>query len=423
MAAGALLFMACTSAAPTAQPLPTLAPLPVPPETAVLWTLQFGSDGGGAVAVDGDGNVYVARRSLTKYDPEGKDLWTHEFGFLSKKEAGASGVAVDSDGSIYVVGTTDGALPGHEGAGGLDVFLLKYDPTGEELWTRQFGLSGHDEGSSVDVGPHGNIYMAGSVPGALPGQVSVGSRDAFVRQYEAGGNEVWTRQCGSAEEEGNTRIAVDSDGNVYVFGFTFGALSGHENATEGDFTDLPFDVYLRKYDPTGQEVWTRQFGSFALDFPSGVAIDKQGNVYVAGTTGGALASQANSGGVFLRKYDPLGEELWTRQFSTGEEDYGGGVAIDRNGNVYLVGTTFGLLPGQAKIVHTHEYLSDAFLRQYDSTGTELWTHQLGTSAGAEAFAVAVDEDGNVYVAGRSIGKFPDQVSAEGMEFFLRKYGR
>ena len=418
MAAGAFIFMACSSAAPAAQPLP------VPPETAVLWTLQFGHEGGGAIAVDGDGNLYVARRSLTKYDPEWKELWTQEFGFLSREEVGASSVAVDSNGSIYVFGTTDGALPGHEGAGGLDVFLLKYDTTGKELWTRQFGSSGNDGALGVvsdAVGPQGNIYVAESVEHVLPGQTALGRRDAFVRKYEAGGNEVWTRQFGSADEEGDTSVAVDSDGNVYVFGYTYGALPGHEST--GVAEALPFDVYLRKYDPIGQEVWTRQFGSPGFALSSGVAVDGQGNVYVAGTTGAALANQANPGGVFLRKYDSIGNELWTRQFSTGEEDYAGGVAIDRNGNVYIVGTTFGLLPGQAKVGNTDEYLSDAFLRQYDSTGMELWTHQFGTATYDEAFAMAVDEDGNVYVAGRSRGKFPDQVSAEGMEFFLRKYGR
>ena len=420
---GMLLLIACTSATPESQPVPSLPPLPVPPETAVLWTLQIGRDGGTAVAVDSEGNVLMAGRSLLKYDPGGTELWRRTFDFLTPEEEGSSSLVIDSSGYAYVAGRTSGLVRGPVGEGDTDVFLLKYDPAGNEIWSRKFGSSRSDGAFDVAVDDQGGIYVAGAVGGVLPEQAGAGLTDAFVRKYDANGAEVWTRQFGSSAEDWASSLAVDESANVYVFGPTQGALPGQENA--GDPENSSNDVFIRKYSRLGEEVWTRQFGSPDFEIPSGVAVDKQGNVFVAGTTGGALVREANPRGVFLRKYAPSGEELWTRQFSTGEEDFGRGLAVDKKGHAYLTGTTFGVLPGQTKAgdVDSSIFSNDAFLRQYDPTGKELWTHQFGSADADEAFGVAVDEEGNVYVAGRTDGVLPGQVSAEGLEFFLRKYGR
>jgi len=95
-------------------------------------------------------------------------------------------------------------------------------------------------------------------------------------------------------------------------------------------------------------IWTRQFGTPEREGAHAVAADGAGNVYAAGTTNGALPGQAAVGNfdAFVRKYDPDGRELWTRQFGTPGSDNAGGVAADRAGNVYVAGETFGTLPGQ-----------------------------------------------------------------------------
>ena len=72
-------------------------------------------------------------------------------------------------------------------------------PATPRLWTRQFGTSGYDFARAVAVDPEGNVYVAGRTEGALPGQVSSGDFDAFVRKYDRDGDEVWTRQFGTPE--------------------------------------------------------------------------------------------------------------------------------------------------------------------------------------------------------------------------------
>src|SRR5262245_19168254 len=93
--------------------------------------------------------------------------------------------------------------------------------------------------------------------------------------------------------------------------------------------------------------WLHQVGSVLAATPLGRAVDGDGNIYLAGTAGGALPGQTAAGGfdAFVRKYDAAGNELWTREFGTPGADSAEGVAVDATG-VYVVGTVAGILPGQ-----------------------------------------------------------------------------
>ncbi len=340
----------------------------------------------------------------------GTELWTRQFGTFG----GATGVAVDSSGNVLVVGYTYSTLPGQTHAGGEDAFVRKYDPNGTELWTRQFGTSSLDQAKGVAVDSSGNILVVGETAGALPGQTQAGSRDVFVRKYDAGGNELWTRQFGTSDFDEAYGVAVDSSGNVLVVGDTIGTFPGQTQAG-GE------DAFVRKYDPNGTELWTRQFGAsgLGLDNALDVAVDSNGNVLVVGRTEGTLPGQTGAGSrdAFVRKYDAGGNELWTRQFGTSSLDEAFGVAVDSSGNILVVGATSGALPGQ-----THAGNWDAFVRKYDPNGTELWTRQFGTSSLDDAFGVAVDSNGNVLVVGRVYNAaLPGQTQAGYGDAFVRKY--
>ena len=139
---------------------------------------------------------------------------------------------------------------------------------GDIDWLRQFGSDLTGSGQGLDparaVAADGSVYVVGDLPRALPGQTSAGGVDAYVRKYDAAGNELWTRQFGTGDTDQAFGIAVNAPG-VYVVGVTAGALPGQ--TTAGD------DVFVRKYDAGGTELWTRQFGSASDDFATGVAAD------------------------------------------------------------------------------------------------------------------------------------------------------
>ena len=319
-----------------------------------VWTRQFGKTGddwGFDVTVDGNGNVYVAgsmtsgsfrNAFLRKYDTAGTELWTREFG---GPVADAMSVAVDATGFVYVAGGVRGAPFGQIWAGGFDAFVRKYNDAGVPLWTRQFGTSADDLAKDVAVDAVGNVHLAGFVGDILPGQSSAGGSDIFVRQYDSSGTVAWTRQFGTSGNDGASGVAVDETGNTYVTGSVTGALPGQIWLGS-------FDVFLRKYDGAGGEVWTRQFGTsigcpacFDYDQAWGVAVDEVGNVYVAGTVAGPLPGQTGVLDAFVRSYDPAGNELLTRQFGSPISDTAFAIAVGP-GSVFLAGETFGALEGE-----------------------------------------------------------------------------
>src|SRR5439155_18476571 len=118
----------------------------------------------------------------------------------------ALAVAANSSG-LYVEGYTDHALPGQSSAGGTDAFGRKYDAAGAEAWTQQFGTAGNDVANALAGDPSG-VYVVGATDGTLPGQTNVGVGDAFVRRYDSSGTEVWTHQFGTSSDDGAVSVAI-----------------------------------------------------------------------------------------------------------------------------------------------------------------------------------------------------------------------
>ena len=385
------------------------------------WTRQFGTTGLDevkAVAVDRTGTAYVAGETfgtlpgqtpggtldafVRAYDPAGLELWTRQFGAWERDIAW--GVAVDEVGSAYVVGQTEGTLPGQHSDGGWDAFLRKYDPSGTELWTRQFGGGGADIASDVAVGPNEDIYVVGTTSSALPGQAVAGSFDAFVRRYNSVGEEVWTRQFGTSPGDNARRVALDSAGQILVVGSTEGALADQSSAGG-------FDAFVTMFEADGRLLWTRQFGSGGDDFGTGIGSDRSGAISVAGTAGQPLPGQT-SGTTFLRQFGVGGSVLWTDQFGTGPSDEAWDVSVDSDGSLYLVGTTEHALPGQRSFGRI-----DGFVRKYSQAGRQLWTRQWGTPEDDNVFAVALTAVG-VVLGGSTRGTMGDDAAAGELDGFV-----
>jgi len=434
------LLAACggTAASEHTEPVPTatLTPTPAPTPAPTITVIQFGtpdSDFASGVAIDGAGNVYVAGdiqqgalpgqtslgdadAYLRKYDGKGKEIWTRQFG--TQSQDGATGVTVDGAGNLYVVGFTRGAIAGQTSPVGLDydAYLRKYDSDGNELWTRQFGTPRvlvEDLTSDVAVDGAGNVYVVGFTSGPLPGQANLGEDDVYLRKYDSDGNELWARQSGSQTLDMANGVAIDGTGNVYVVG-QLGGIPGRRGMGEAD-------AYLRKHDSDGNELWTRQFGSQSGPSANGVAVDGAGNVYVVGSASGALPGQTHLGksDAYVRKYDGDGNELWTRQFGSRGVDLAHGVVVDGAGNLYVSGTTRLSLPGQSNMEPVFGG-SDVFIRKYDSDGNELWTNQLGTQKGDAVAGVVVDGEGSLYVVGSTQGAFAGQTNSGSYDTFVLK---
>ena len=220
----------------------------------------------------------------------------------------------------------------------------------------------------------------------------------------------WVSQLGTGNNDSSSSVAIDGSGNAYISGGTGGSLGGTNAGSS--------DAFLAKYDSSGALLWTRQIGTTDWDWSNSVAVDGYGNAYISGTTGGSIGGQ-NAGGfdAFLAKYDSSGALLWTRQLGTSDWDISNSVAIDGSGNAYISGWTDGSIGGP------NAGGPDAFLAKYDSSGSLLWTRQLGTSSSDVSSSVAIDGSGtgNTYISGQTLGSLGGPNPSGNSFAFLAKY--
>jgi uncharacterized delta-60 repeat protein len=314
-----------------------------------------------------DGNTNSGRSDifLVKYNSSGTKQWTKQLG-TSSHDYG-EGVTVDSSNNIYVTGWTTGGLDGNTYSGNSDIFLVKYNSSGEKQWTQQLGTSSGDIGNGVTVDSSNNIYVTGYTEGGLDGNTNSGRDDIFLVKYNSSGTKQWTKQLGTSSRDWGNGVTVDSSNNIYVTGYTNGGLDGNTNSG-GE------DIFLVKYNSNGTKQWTKQLGTSTNDLGYGVTVDSSDNLYVTGWTQGGLDGNTNSGGqdLFLVKYNSSGEKQWTQQLGTSSNDWGNGVTVDSSNNLYVTGFTEGGLDGNTNSGSdcVNPPCSDLFLVKYNSSGVK-----------------------------------------------------
>ncbi len=269
-------------------------------------------------------------------------------------------------------------------------------------WVHQSGTTADEKGVRITTDSEGNVYVLGHTEGALDGQTNTGAFDVVIVKYDSSGVKQWVQQLGTLENEFAFGIATDSEGNVYVTGYTEGALDGHTNAGG-------FDLIIAKYDSSGVKQWTRQLGTLENDFGEGITLDNKENVYVTGSTKGSFESYTNVYGhdLILTKYNSSGVRQWTKQLDIPGFDvpYKSSIAIDSSDNIYLSGLM---------IVGDWHHV----VVKYSGDGVRQWTQQLHVSDSDEVLDIATDSIGNVYVTGYTEGSLNGQTNAGGQDTFL-----
>jgi len=329
----------------------------------------------------------------------------------------ANGVVTDSSGNVYVTGGTKGGLDGNTSAGNTDLFVLKYNSSGTKQWTKQLGSSGRDSANAIAIDSSGNLYVAGMTFGGLDWNTNSGANDLFVVKYNSSGTKQWTEQLGTPSSDAANAVATDSSGNVYVAGVTYGVL--------GDQNKGNSDLFVVKYNSSGTKQWvekqngTEQNGTDMWDEARGVVTDSSGNVYVVGGTKGSKLNGVSKAGMteaFVIKYNSSGKRQWTKLLGTWRKDFANAVAIDSSGNIYVAGVTERHLDGNESAGN-----DDLFVVKYNSKGKKQWTKQLGTKRNDRATGVATDSSGNVYVTGYTYWGLDGNTYAGSNDAFVVKY--
>ena len=323
----------------------------------------------------------------------------------------AAAMVRDANGDVIIAGHTYGDLGGPNAdptRQTTDIFVTKLSSTGATLWTRQTGAAGMDVCYSATTDSAGNIYLAGSTDGQLPGAARTGLIDAFVMKVSPAGAVLWTTQTGTAGAStfGNA-VAVDAAGNVSAAGDTNGMLDRDPHAGG-------YDIFVARYAADGAKQWITQFGTSSDDYGEGLAVDAGGaDLFVAGTTGGDLDGQGPGtnnglGDLYAARLDASGVVLTIDQRGTADLDQGLAIALDQATNsVTIAGLTYGGLDGNTNPDATGTTADIVVVRYtYSAVSGAIawsWTRQLGTTGNDAAHALAVGPLGNIVVTGMTNG--------------------
>ena len=130
------------------------------------------------------------------------------------------------------------------------MFLVKYDSNGEKLWSKSFGTEDYDSAASINISNDSYIYLTGDTKGNLNDKNNQGEHDIFVIKLDSEGNEIWTKLFGTELSDRGWFSEVDDEGFIYIGGETHGDLNGELNAENGDNSE---DAYLIKIDSNGND--------------------------------------------------------------------------------------------------------------------------------------------------------------------------
>jgi hypothetical protein len=280
--------------------------------------------------------------------------------------------------------------------------------------------------NATAIDSSGNIYLAGTSSGNLVSGsgAATGGYDILVAKYDRKGTLKWIQQVGVSPRQSSAyAVAVDSSGNVYAGGSTTGQLETGTSSSIGGQ-----DLVLIKFDSAGVKQWVRQVGATGNAYSSiaAISLDPTGKVNIAGGTDGNLSAGAGAAtgtnDAFVAQYDSSGTRQWITQLGEGTYyTFGNGLATDASGNLYLTGNTPGnLVAGAGAATGTKDY----YIAKFNSSGTKLWVVQAGVAGKTtESNAAAVDSSGNVYIAGDTNTNLQagSGNATGGYDYFVAKY--
>lgn len=275
----------------------------------------------------------------------------------------------------------------------------------QTYWTNHAGGLTIDEGMDVAVDAAGNTYTTGYfTTSAAFGSLSVGSAgidDVFLCKQGINGQYIWAVSAGGSNSDRALSVKVDAAGNAYITGYFFGTANfGSQTITSAGQQD----VFVAKYDPSGNCLWAVRAGGAGSDIGNGVAVDGSGNVVITGEFAGtstfgstSLTSMNGSVDVFTAKLNSSGTFQWAKKGSAWQTDRGLDVDCDGAGNVYVTGQFSDTITFDQ--VHLNTMLNAVFLIKYDASGNEQWFRKIGGGAMNIANSVFVDAANGIYITG------------------------
>lgn len=333
-------------------------------------------------------------------------------------------VSVDSQGNYYTTGTFKDTVDfGGDiitSNGEEDIFLIKFDVDGNWEWTKTWGGSFWDSGSSLYADSDGNVYVTGHYRGTVDfnpdgggTHMATGAWDAFLSKFNSAGVWQWTKVWGGEVNScvSGESVSVGQSGNVFVTGYFIKTVDfNSDGGPDGTHTsEGNYDVFLSKFTPSGTWLWTETWGGPSEDKAYSVSLDQQENPYVGGIYNGPVdfnpdggqirQSNNNSQDCWISKLDADGNWQWTSTFGGVTVDMFYSVASDSAGYSYATGSSQGPVDFGDGILREGYGYQDTFLCKFSPNGMCLWGRIWGGDDIAWGRSVALDQNSYVYIAG------------------------
>ena len=334
------------------------------PDREIAGDIQQTADGGyiitGSTMSFGAGQYDVY---LIKTDVSGIEQWSRTFGG-SDYDMGRS-VQQTSDSGYIITGYTQSFGPGS-----YDVYLIKTDDTGIELWSKTYGDIYGDEAFSVRQTTDGGYIIAGRTFSYA------GGFDVYLIKTDASGTEQWSKTFGGSGHDKCNSVQQTSDGGFILTGSS-------DSFGPGTYY---YDIYLIKTDDTGTEQWSKIIDENSFDLSKSVQQTSDGGYIIAGTT---TNYGPTAGDVILIKTDDTGTVQWSQTYGKTEWDAGYDVQQTSDGGYIIVG-------------HTNSYGAgneDVYLIKTDASGNELWSQAIGGSYEEYGKSIQLTSDGGYIIVG------------------------
>lgn len=358
-------------------------------EGSFLWSRTLGGTGwdfANAVQETGDGGYVLAGTTssfgaggqdilLVRVDAQGAVLWSSTFGGLGNERA--EGVLLDLEGNIIVFGATDSY-----GAGSGDLYLIKTNGIGEEIWSRTYGGGDDEMAGALERTRDGGFILVGTTR-----SFESGKRDVYVVRTNSHGDRIWDRRHGSEAHDVAYGVKETADGGYVIVGATQGSDSG------------TWDVYLIRIDEQGDAVWHRTWGDGGYEVGYSVIEAADLGFFVSGYTDPLGPEKWD---VLLLRTDAHGQVLWSATHGGAGNDRADALQQTEDGGLIIAGSTDGSGSGNW----------DMSLLRTDAEGNELWRGTYGGGDTDSAECVIRTRDGGLLLAGGTYSFGSERVSLE-----------
>jgi hypothetical protein len=305
-------------------------------------------------------------------------------------------------------------------SGSYDGIVVKLNSQGGRLWATYFGGNNYDWGSGIACDTLNNIYFSGATAstnlpvttGAYQTTFGGGTYDMFFARFDSSGARVWVSYYGGpGYEYGQSSIGIDSASNIYIAGGTTSTGLATTGAYQTTMAGID-DAVLAKFSSTGARIWVTYFGGSGSEYySSGVRVDRNNNVILAGattssdlpvTTGAYQTSLSGAYDEFIVKFTSNGTRLWATYYGGSGQDYGGSVTTDLDSNIIITGYTSSTnLPGTAGGFQTSYGggVFDGFIAKFTAAGAFRWSSYCGGNNYDWMPAVSTDAGRNIVFSG------------------------